>query len=65
MITGECADIGKVKVPGLRGLPARAPYFHNGTAPTLMDVVNFYDQVFGMLLAPEEKADLVGFLSSL
>ena len=59
------ADMGKVKVPGLRGLPARAPYFHNGTAQTLMDVVNFYDQRFGMLLGPEEKSDLVAFLNSL
>jgi len=65
MITGKCTDIGKMKMPGLRGLPARAPYFHNGTAATLMDVVNFYDQRFGMLLSPEEKADLVAFLSSL
>jgi cytochrome c peroxidase len=65
MITGNCADLGKVKVPGLRGLPARAPYFHNGTAATLMEVVNFYDQRFGMLLSPEEKSDLVAFLSSL
>src|SRR5215813_12496423 len=46
MITGKCADMGKVKVSGLRGSPARAPYFHNGTAATLMDVVSFYDQRF-------------------
>jgi cytochrome c peroxidase len=65
MVTGKCADIGKVKVPGLRGLSARAPYFHNGTAATLIDVVNFYDQRFNMLLAADEKADLVAFLSTL
>jgi len=65
MVTGKCADIGKVKVPGLRGLSARAPYFHNGTAMTLIDVVNFYDQRFNMLLAADEKADLVAFLSTL
>jgi len=65
MVTGKCADIGKVKVPGLRGLSARAPYFHNGTATTLIDVVNFYDQRFNMLLAADEKADLVAFLSTL
>ena len=55
MVTGKCADIGKVKVPGLRGLAARAPYFHNGTATTLMDVVNFYDQRFNMLLSDARK----------
>jgi len=65
MVTGKCADIGKVKVPGLRGLSARAPYFHSGTATTLIDVVNFYDQRFNMLLAADEKADLVAFLSTL
>ena len=33
MVTGKCADIGKVKVPGMRGLAARAPYSHNGPPP--------------------------------
>jgi len=65
MVTGKCADIGKFKVPGLRGLPARAPYFHNGTAATLLDVVNFYDQRFNMLLTDDEKVDLVAFMNTL
>jgi len=65
MVTGKCADMGKFKVPGLRGLAARAPYFHNGTAMTLMDVVNFYDQRFNMLLTNDEKADLVAFMNTL
>ncbi|MGH9545370.1 MAG: hypothetical protein ACRD23_09160, partial [Terriglobales bacterium] len=62
MVTGKCADIGKFKVPGMRGLAARPPYFHNGTADTLMDVVNFYDQRFNMLLTDQQKADLVAFM---
>ncbi len=65
LVTGKCADIGKFKVPGMRGLPARAPYFHNGSAATLLDVVNFYDQRFNMLLTDDEKADLVAFMSTL
>ena len=65
MVTGKCADIGKFKVPSMRGLPARAPYFHNGSAATLLDVVNFYDQRFNMLLTDGEKADLVAFMSTL
>jgi cytochrome c peroxidase len=65
MVTGKCTDIGKFKVPGMRGLPARAPYFHDGSAGTLLDVVNFYDQRFGMLLTEDEKADLVAFMSTL
>jgi cytochrome c peroxidase len=65
LVTGKCADIGKVKVPGLRGLAARAPYFHTGSAGSLMEVVNFYDQRFGMLLTDEEKANLVAFMNTL
>jgi cytochrome c peroxidase len=65
MITGQCADIGKVKGPILRGLAARAPYFHNGSAATLMDVVNFYDLRFGMGFTSQQKEDLVHFLNAL
>jgi cytochrome c peroxidase len=65
MITGNCADIGKVKGPILRGLAARAPYFHNGSAATLMDVVNFYDQRFGIGFTSDQKQDLVNFLNAL
>jgi len=65
MISGKCADIGKTKGPILRGLAARAPYFHNGSAETLLDVVNFYDQRFQLSLAEQQKADLVAFLGSL
>ena len=65
MITGKCADIGKVKGPVLRGLAARAPYFHNGSAATLADAVDFYDRRFALRLTAREKADLVAFLGSL
>ena len=65
MVTGKCADIGKFIVPSLRGLAARAPYFHSGTANTLLDVVNFYDTRFNMLLTDDQKADLVAFMSTL
>jgi len=65
MVTGKCADLGKFKIPGMRGLAARAPYFHNGSSPTLLDVVNFYDQRFNMLLTDDQKADLVAFMNTL
>jgi cytochrome c peroxidase len=65
LITGKCADIGKVKGPILRGLAARAPYFHNGSAATLRDVVEFYDRRFDIDFSERQKADLVAFLSSL
>ena len=65
MITGRCADIGKTKGPILRGLAARAPYFHNGSAATLDDAVEFYDQRFNLNLTNQQKSDLVAFLQSL
>lgn len=65
LITGKCADIGKTKGPILRGLAARAPYFHNGSAATLLDVVNFYDARFALNLTEEQKSDLVAFLKAL
>ena len=65
MITGKCADLNKVKVPGLRGLAARPPYFHNGSAASLLDVVNFYVQRFNMLMSDDQKADLVAFMNTL
>ncbi|HTQ24934.1 MAG TPA: hypothetical protein VMI09_09570 [Candidatus Binataceae bacterium] len=64
-ITGQCADIGKFKVPTLRGLAARPPYFHDGSANTLMDVVNFYDHRFAIGLTLQQKRDLVAFLKTL
>ncbi len=65
LITGKCADIGKLKGPILRGLAARAPYFHNGSAATLQDVVEFYDRRFDIDFTEQQKADLVAFLNSL
>ncbi len=65
MVTGKCADVGKLKGPILRGLAARAPYFHNGGAATLLDAVNFYDQRFHLNLSRQQKQDLVAFLKSL
>jgi hypothetical protein len=65
LITGKCADIGKTKGPILRGLAARAPYFHNGSAATLRDVINFYEQRFQLSFTEEQKSDLEAFLRSL
>jgi hypothetical protein len=65
LISGNCADTGKVKGPILHGLAARAPYFHNGSAATLEDAVNFYDQRFNIGFTDQEKADLVAFLNTL
>ncbi len=65
LISGKCADVGKLKGPVLRGLAARAPYFHNGGAATLNDAVEFYNQRFNLSLTSQQKKDLVVFLRSL
>ena len=65
LIDGQFAHIGKIKGPILRGLAARAPYFHNGSAATLLDAVNFYDTRFNLHLSEQDKDDLVAFLKTL
>jgi hypothetical protein len=65
LIDGKFDHVGKIKGPILRGLSARAPYFHNGAAQTLLDAVRFYENRFGLVLTAQEEADLVAFLSSL
>lgn len=65
LVTGKWQDVGKFKGPVLRGLSARAPYFHNGSAATLSDLVEFYDIRFGIGFTTQEKADLIAFLRSL
>jgi cytochrome c peroxidase len=65
LITGKWADIGKVKGPVLRGLAARAPYFHNGMAASLDAAIDFYDTRFNIGFTAQEKRDLVAFLNAL
>jgi mono/diheme cytochrome c family protein len=49
----------------LRALWQHAPYFHDGSAASLRDVVDHYDQVLNLALTEEQKADLVEYLKSL
>lgn len=65
MVTGKCKDLGRFKGPVLRGLAARAPYFHNGSAATLEDAVEFYNTRFHLAFTEQEKKDLVAFLRTL
>jgi cytochrome c peroxidase len=75
-VTQNPHDRWKYKTPSLRNIALTAPYMHNGSLGTLMDVVEFYDQggVVNELLDPlikplnlnqQEKADLVAFLNAL
>jgi mono/diheme cytochrome c family protein len=49
----------------LRGLWQHPPYFHDGSAKTLLDVVDHYDRVLGLKLEAADKKDLVEYLKSL
>ena len=65
LVTGRWKDIGKFKGPVLSGLASRPPYFHNGFAADLGEVVDFYNQRFGVGISEDEKDDLIAFLRSL
>jgi len=64
-VSGLWSDLGRFKTPTLRGLAARAPYFHNGIAATLDDVVRHYERQLGFRFTDQERADLVAFLKAL
>jgi len=49
----------------LKGVWQHAPYFHNGTAATLEDVVSIYNTRRSLGLTSDQQADLVQYLKSL
>jgi len=49
----------------LRGLWQHPPYFHDGSAATLNDVVAHYNRVRNLRLNPEQERDLVEYLKTL
>jgi cytochrome c peroxidase len=78
LITGLYSDINTFRVPVLRGLAGHPPYFHNGMAKSLSDVVNHYIKIFGVTvidkptpsvnpneLTRQEVNNLVKFLEAL
>lgn len=65
LVTGAWGDINRFKTPSLRGLASRAPYFHNGVADNLRDVVRIYETTLGFDFTAREEDDLVAFLSAL
>jgi cytochrome c peroxidase len=75
-VTGEKEDWGRFRTPTLRNVALTAPYFHDGSAATLADVVKFYDEggkpnrnldpaIKPLKLSDQQKQDLVRFLESL
>jgi len=75
-VTHTDRDRGAFKTPSLRNIAETAPYMHDGSLDTLLQVIDFYaaggnanpwlDSKIRMLpLTRREKADLVAFLKSL
>ncbi|MFO1077601.1 MAG: cytochrome c peroxidase [Planctomycetota bacterium] len=76
-ITAQAADDGKFKVPDLRNVALRGPFFHNGGQPTLADVLLFYNrggdfhvnqdvfvQIIQNQLSATDRADLLALLNT-
>jgi mono/diheme cytochrome c family protein len=56
---------GQYRTTPLRALWQHAPYFHDGSAATLGEVVDHYSSVFKFTLSPEDRSDLLEYLNSL
>jgi hypothetical protein len=56
---------GMYRTTPLRALWQHPAYFHDGSAASLLDVVDHYDTLFKLGLTARQKADLVGFLKTL
>ena len=54
----------KYRTTPLRGLASGAPYFHDGSAPDLMSVINHYDQTLSLGMVDQDKVDLAEYLKS-
>ena len=76
VVTGVSEDTGKFKTPTLREIARTAPYMHDGSLPTLEDVIEFYDrggnanpyrdrELRRLSLTADEKGALLAFLRSL
>lgn len=73
-VTGNIQDTGRMRTPTLLNVELRAPYFHDGSADTLADVVDFYirggdfnapnkaPQIAPINLNPQQRDALIAFL---
>lgn len=75
-VTGNALDIGAFRTPSLRNVDLTAPYFHDGSAATLADVLRFYVkggidnasrdwELQPVDLSERDQADIIEFLKSL
>ncbi len=75
VVTGVEKDKGAFKTPTIRNVAQTAPYMHDGSQKTLLEVVEHYnqggipnpylsDKVFKLNLTEQEKQDLVAFMEA-
>lgn len=79
-VTGQARDLGRWRVPSLRNVALTAPYFHDGSAATLEDVLDVYEHggrgdgrrsslkseaMVPITLSREDRAGLIAFLGAL
>jgi cytochrome c peroxidase len=65
LISGKCNDVGAIVMQQFRGLAARAPYFSNGSAANVRELIDYYDRRYNIQYSEQEKQDLEHFLESL
>lgn len=76
LVSDDTLDIGAFRTPSLRNVELTAPYFHDGSAATLADVVRYYSQggndntkrdweLQAINLTEAEQQDLIEFLKCL
>jgi cytochrome c peroxidase len=76
VVTRQPKDLGAFKTSGLRDIALGAPYMHDGSEATLLDVMKFYNKggepnpyldggIVPLKLTDQEMADVVAFMESL
>ncbi len=73
--TGRTADIGHFKTPQLRRVSENAPYFHDNSAATLEEVIDYFNsdeynesadgQKYPIRMNAQQQADLLEFMKIL
>jgi cytochrome c peroxidase len=76
LVTNNADDVGAFRTPTLRDVELTAPYMHNGSEKTLIDVVRFYNRggngnpnldkrIVPLKLTDNEMSELVEFMHAL
>ena len=65
LISGKCNDVGTIVMQQFRAVASRAPYFSNGSAANLRELIDFYDRRYAIGYTEREKRDLENFMGTL